>query len=457
MLQAWFSLLDMGMTPTLNREMARYSAGAHSVQSIRDLLRTLEIICFAMALLIGVTIWLAADWVANHWLHANKIPLETIAQAIFIMGIVVGLRLLEGFYRSAIMGLEKQVWLGIATSVLATIRSAGAVAVLVWIKSDIESFFVWQCLISIFAMITFMLYLYNCLPKSSKTARFSWLQLKSISRFAGGMMFITLQAVLLMHLDKIILSRILTLEMFAYYSLAAMVIGVFFQMVDPVIHACFPRFTDLITRNKMAALIKLFHQNAQFISILVMPIALMLLFFSEPILLLWIGNLQLAQTVAPMMSLMALGSMFNSFMHLPVMLSFSYNWVGFAISQNTVAIIFLIPAIFWASLNYGGIGVAWIWLILNSCYFLISAQFFYKRLLSSEKYHWYCYDIIFPLISALAVVSCFSWLKPDSLPKITEIVWLIITWLCVATAAALSVTEVRHFLVQLTFKNREIA
>ena len=46
-IQAWMTLLDMGMTPTLNREMARYTAGAHSSQSIRDLLRSLEILCFS--------------------------------------------------------------------------------------------------------------------------------------------------------------------------------------------------------------------------------------------------------------------------------------------------------------------------------------------------------------------------------------------------------------------------
>ena len=35
-LQAWLSLLDMGMTPTLSREMARFTAGTHSAASIRE-------------------------------------------------------------------------------------------------------------------------------------------------------------------------------------------------------------------------------------------------------------------------------------------------------------------------------------------------------------------------------------------------------------------------------------
>jgi hypothetical protein len=40
LLQAWLTLLDLGMTPTLNREMARFTAGLHSPEAIRDILRS---------------------------------------------------------------------------------------------------------------------------------------------------------------------------------------------------------------------------------------------------------------------------------------------------------------------------------------------------------------------------------------------------------------------------------
>jgi O-antigen/teichoic acid export membrane protein len=53
LLQAWLSLLDIGMTPTLEREMARLTGLAHSAQLIRDLLRSIEVIAFAIAILIA--------------------------------------------------------------------------------------------------------------------------------------------------------------------------------------------------------------------------------------------------------------------------------------------------------------------------------------------------------------------------------------------------------------------
>ena len=42
MLQAWFNLLDMGLTPTIARETARFRGGATDALSYRRLVRALE-------------------------------------------------------------------------------------------------------------------------------------------------------------------------------------------------------------------------------------------------------------------------------------------------------------------------------------------------------------------------------------------------------------------------------
>ena len=88
MLQAWLTLLDMGMTPVLNREMARFGGGAHSAQSIRDLLRSIETVGVLIAVAIAVTIWVGSGWLASEWLKADKLPLEAVIKAFEIMGAV---------------------------------------------------------------------------------------------------------------------------------------------------------------------------------------------------------------------------------------------------------------------------------------------------------------------------------------------------------------------------------
>jgi O-antigen/teichoic acid export membrane protein len=435
MLQAWLTLLDMGMTPTLSREMARYTAGAHSEQSIRDLLRTLEIICFTLAIVLFTGLSLSATWLANHWLHTEKIPTEELAHAISIIGLVIALRFIEGLYRGAIVGLQQQVWLNVAGAVLATLRSGGAVLVLIWVAPSINIFFLWQGVVSITTIVVFIATTYHHLPVSKQSARFSLLQLKEIWRFAGGMMAITLLSLLLTQADKIILSRLLNLEMFGYYTLAGTVAATLNNLILPVTQAYYPRFTELVTQSDTAELIKIYHQSAQLISVLIIPATLILVFFGKNLLLLWTGNALLVENVAPLLALMALGTMLNGFMHIPYFLTLAYGWTKFALYQNIIAVVLLIPSIIWATTHHGVIGAAWIWVILNAGYVLIGVHFMYRRVLVTEKLQWYGSDIILPMLAVVVMAWLCALLQPTLEYKLVWLLWLLATGILMVTSA----------------------
>src|SRR5215204_4007318 len=66
-LQAVLALLDLGLTTTLNRELARYSALAEKSQDMRDLVRTLETIYWGLAFSIGVVVFMLSPFIARAW------------------------------------------------------------------------------------------------------------------------------------------------------------------------------------------------------------------------------------------------------------------------------------------------------------------------------------------------------------------------------------------------------
>ncbi|MCX7068113.1 MAG: oligosaccharide flippase family protein [Methylococcales bacterium] len=435
LLQAWLTLLDMGMTPTLSREMARYTAGAHSAQSIRDLLRTMEFICFALAIFVCGLLWLCAPWLSEHWLQTEKISAEQLAQAISVMGLVIALRFVEGVYRGAIVGLQQQVWLNVAGALLATLRSVGAVLILIWIAPTIELFFLWQGAVSVITIIAFIIATYRHLPISNHVAQFSLLQLKAIWRFASGMMAITLLSLLLTQVDKIILSRLLSLELFGYYTLAGIVASILSQLITPITQAYAPRFTELVTQDDTAGLIKSYHQSAQLISVLIIPATIILILFGKNLLLLWTGNPLLAENAAPLVALLALGTMLNGFMHIPYFLTLAYGWTKFALYQNIIAVILLVPSTIWASLHYGAIGAAWIWVILNAGYVLIAVHFLYRRLLVTEKWRWYGKDIILPTLGAGVITWLCMLVQPAVESKLIWLAWLSITGVFIVAGA----------------------
>jgi len=416
MLQGWFTLLDMGLTPALGREMARFQAGEHSAQSIRDLLRSLEIIYGGVAVAVVGIVWLIAPWVSMHWLSAAQLSVASLAQAIGMMGIVLAARMAEQVYRGAIQGLQRQVWLNGAQSLLATLRWGAVVGVLAWVSPSIEAFFLWQGLVSLLSVVILSSQTYHWLPPGERPARFDMPAIRRIRRFAGGMAATMLLALLLTQVDKLILSKLISLENFGYYTLAASVAGALGFLVAPIATAVLPHLTELVAKSEQKALIMTYHRASQWLAAVLIPAALVIAAFAEPLLYAWTGNISLAQQAAPVLALLALGTMCNGIMHIPYMTQLAHGWTGFAVRVNIVAVSILIPAILWAVPRFGAVGAAWVWLALNAGYVLVGMHFMHRRLLPGEKWRWYRDAVFKPLIIATITVLVFrQWIiLPES-------------------------------------------
>ena len=442
-LQMWLTLLDMGMTPTLNREVARYSAGTHSVESIRDLVRTLEIVCVCVAMLIAIAILLFSKWLAAHWLNAQKLPVSEVANALSVMGLVAALRFVEGLYRGAILGLQRQVWLNVVTSLLATVRGVGAIGVLAWVSPTIHGFFVWQLVISVVTLALFALAVHRAFPYSERPACFSPQAIAGVWKFAGGMFLTTLLALLLTQIDKVLLSRLLSLESFGVYVFAAAVAGVLFQLIGPISQAYFPRLTELTAKGDERAVSVTYHQGAQLMSIMLVPAGLVLIVFGEHLLAVWTGNEALARDAAPIVAILATGTILNGWMHIPYMLQLANGWSTLAVRVNIVAAAVLVPAIFWVTPRYGPVGAAWIWVIVNAGYVLVAVHFMHVRLLPKEKWSWYSRDLFWPTFFAGTVVMFSGLAHPTGLQGGGEFLWALVTGALALVAATLGASEYR--------------
>jgi len=429
--------------------MARYIAGAHSSQSIRDLLRCLEICCFSLAALIGVGVWAASDYLASDWLRAEELPIAVVAQALSAMALVVALRFVEGIYRGSLFGLQRQVWYNGANAILATVRYGGAVAILAWVSPTIQAFFLWQALISLLTVAVFAVSVHESLPKPPSAPKFSRGALASVWKFAKGMMGITFLALLLTQVDKIILSRMLTLESFGYYALAATVAGVLYMVISPITQAIFPRMVELSTRDDQAALISVYHQGAQLVTILTAPAVMLLSFFAGGVVFMWSGNTDLAENTAPILSVLVIGTFLNGLMWVPYQCQLAHGWTSLAIKTNVVAVVLLIPAIFWVVPHYGAIGAAWIWVALSAGHVLIAIHFMHHRLLPEEKWRWYFADMLLPIVGVIGVMLLAQQFRPAGYhDRLHWFVFLLITGSLALVASIVLADRIRPQLIQ---------
>lgn len=432
LVQSWLALLDMGMAPTLNREMARYKAGAYDADSIKDLLRSLEIIFLIVASLVVVVIFSCSAMLASNWLKVEKLPLDVVTQAISIIAFIVALRFIEGMYRSSLFGLNKQVWFNGVSAILATVRQLGALAVLAWYSPTIQAFFIWQGIISLVTVIVLAMGVYFAIPHTTRRPKFSKDLLLSVWKFAGGMLSITILSILLTQVDKLLLSKLLSLESFGFYTLSATVASVLYMVVGPLTQALYPKMVELVAIKDQQKLAEIYHKGCQLVTVLVAPVALVIGTYAEGVMFAWSGDPAISYHTSSILSIMILGTFLNSLMYVPYHLQLAYGWTSLAVKINLISVCILVPAILLVVPKYGALGSAYIWLILNLGYFCIGIYFMHRKVLKMELWKWYFSDVICPVTGIVMVILISRLLMPANYSSRVD--WLI--FLCSTVVVA---------------------
>jgi hypothetical protein len=140
------------------------------------------------------------------------------------------------------------------------------------------------------------------------------------------------------------------------------------------------------------------------VTILIATPVLILSIFSKEIIFIWSGNIDLAENVAPFLSVFAIGVYLNGLMYMPAQLQLAHGWVSLSIKTNIFAVAFLVPALFWIVPRYGALGSSWVWVILNLGYVLFAVQFMHQKILIFEKWKWYFFDLFLPTIGPLTII-----------------------------------------------------
>ncbi len=448
-LQASLAIVDAGMSATLGREMSRFTGGAHSRESIRDLLRSIEITGTTIAILYTVIIWFGSEWLATNWLKVEKIPLNEVAQAFSIMGIISGLRLLEGLFRGAIIGLQKQVLFNLVNVTIATLRSFGAVAILAFFSPTVFAYFIWQALVSALTLLCFVRIVYRSLPRGRRYGRFSKQEILRAGPFAAGILATTSLALLLTHLDKLILSKVLSLEEFGRYNLAATIATSLLILIYPITQAHYPRLIEIFSSGDNNSARLVFHRGSQLVTIISGASAGVIFAYGERLLALWTGNISLGMTAGPILKVLTLGTMLNCLTNMPFLIPLAAGNSGLNAKVNLIAVLFLAPANILITPVWGATGAAWVWVVLNLGYLLIATHFMFKMVLHTEKLAWFRDDVLKPLTGALATIAVFWFLTPAFSNTASEIVFIATAGITAMATSSIMAPEIHPYLAKL--------
>ena len=415
-LQAWFALLDLGMSPTLSREMARFIGGSLSARAATELLRSVELVCAGFVALCALIVAAAAPWIATQWL-ASSLPTADTASALRLCALVVACRFMETLYRSALYGLDRQVWYNGVNVVVTTARFAGGAAVLVLVAPTIHAFFLWQLAVSVASLMVLRSKAHGTLP-TIVARRFSGAALRGIGSFAGGLVAINLTALVLTQADKVVISHALPLTMLGYYSLAYTVSGVLAAAVGPVSQAFYPVLSRQHAADDRDGLLRSYSLGAQIVSVAVIAPGAVLVLFPAELLTAWSDNPVMAATVAPIVRLLSVGALANALLQIPYFTLLARGVIRAPLYLNIAAAGLFLTAVLLLVPSHGLRGAAWCWIGVNLGMLLATILTLHPRHLPGRVLAWIGSDVIGPVAAGLIAAAAVRWLTPPDLSRL---------------------------------------
>ena len=190
----------------------------------------------------------SAWFFGDDWFQAKTISSKIARETLMLMAVSLMAQVPSGLYVAGLMGLQKQVECSALLALLGTLRGLGAVLLLWMIAPDIRLFFIWQILISAFQTGVMRYSLWRRVSLRGQIAKFSPDMLQSIKGYAGGMTLITALSILMTQADKVILSKIVSLEALGFYMLAWTVASGLSRVAIPLVQAFSPRFSGLVSK-----------------------------------------------------------------------------------------------------------------------------------------------------------------------------------------------------------------
>lgn len=422
--QALLQILDMGMAPTINREVARCNASGN-LREAGKLLHTLALVYWSMALVIAILIFVLAPWIAGYWLQSKQLSAQTVSYAVMLMGLVVACRWPIGLYQGAVIGAQRITVSSGISLVMTTIGSLGGLMILAYVSPTIEAFFIWQACVSLFYTIILRAAAWRIVGKQTGI-RFDIIKLQSIWRFTAGMSGVGLTALVFTQLDKIILSKLLGLAEFGHYMLAITVVTSLSILIGPLFNVIYPQFCALVVIGDTNKLKNLYRWGTRILAMFLFPIAMALAVFSENIIIVWTGNPGLASSVAPLISLLVIGSALNGVMYFPYALQLSYGMTWIPLAINLVLMCFLVPLLIYLTSLYGALGGAMAWLISQVVYVISGPWLTHRFVLKGLGLGWFFEDVGIPFgVSTLVGVVGYFGIQKGGYSVYQKLIWAV--------------------------------
>jgi O-antigen/teichoic acid export membrane protein len=383
-LQIVFSAFDLGLSSTLTREIA--SDSSHGKARSIDLIRTATAIYWSFSLLVSIVLVALTSSISESWFKAQTMSALQLEKSIYIIILFLALRWPVALYTGIMSGLQKMVVINIIKISIVSVRLLGGIAViLAW--RNIESFLLWTAFSALIEVVAYYLVCQRYWQFALWKPKIHLGAIKAVWGFSLSMSVISILALFISQLDRILVSRLETLNEFGYYTLAFNTAAITSLVISAVSTAMLPSFSAWQAKPVISVLQSRYLHAMNVTLYLVGGASFALIFFGKLVLALWIGHDAAAGAFLPL-ALLAAGFWLNAAVSNAYSVAVALGKPNLPLMVSAASAIPYAAILYWLISHYGITGAAMGWLLLNACYVIILIPLVHRKLLSLPTFIW---------------------------------------------------------------------
>lgn len=415
MLTIWMNILDLGISPTLGREVASARGIQNGMSDFRKSLRSFEMIFLIISFIVSILFFVFRYFISTQWIKAIEISHHEITQCVIIMGVLISLRWFSSLYKSVLTGLEEHLLLNLINIFFSTLKLVVALLVFKYISTEISVFFIIQLILGFFEFLCLIFFTYRTLPsKEPRLPLFSFYpsNVKIVLPFALGIAYTSMIWMFVSQVDKLILSGVLNLKEFGYFNIVVVISSIITALASPISQAILPRMVYLNSINKFDDMISLYKKSTQLVTLIAMSLSITIALFSKQLVFLWTENIQAAVWCENVLFYYALGSGVLSVLGFQYYLQVAIGKLDLHVKGGTLSLIIDVPILVVVGLYYGAETLGLVWFILRLLWFLLWTPLVHARYIPGVHFNWLLFDVLIIFIPMVLIAIIFKSFLP---------------------------------------------
>ncbi len=374
LLQSIMMIFDAGISGSLSRQVAITKHNSHLYKDFLNKFYIVIVFFFVIALSIFLISYIENDYIVNNWIK-SELSKDTISISVVSMFLILSLKYISGPLRSIIIGLEEHILLSKLNFIFITLKFPMGLFVLYISGASIANYFIFQVAVALFELILLAIIVKNknknilkrddTVENNNKEFTF-----KSLLIFSGQLSLLSVTWIVVTQIDKLILSGILQLKEFSYYTLAITITGIILMFSTPLSQVMMARLTVLFKNKDLKKYVEVYTFSFSVMIVVTVSLGLFIFTFSKPIIYMWTGNMEITNATFAYAKWLALGNSISVLMTFVFLLQYSAGNLKQHVIVYTAYASLLIPISIYIANTYQGYGSAIFWFIHNFSFFI---------------------------------------------------------------------------------------